>query len=143
MDKLSELTVSAIKGWEKLVVFSGLGFFSIYITGTLFSFKEYGLIKYNNLDLIIFLSLLVFTLSYVVYRYFPEKFPLWKTKWIGKILKEPVSGRAAEGKIITIILMILFLSPLAIFFKSVGLAFFILSLLNSDIAFFMGSDFFQ
>ncbi len=45
MDKLSELTINAIKGWEKLVIFSGLCIFSLYIVGMVYYFMFFDFIK--------------------------------------------------------------------------------------------------
>lgn len=117
MDKLSELTINAIKGWEKLVIFSGLCIFSLYIAGMVYYFIIFELISIFNLNLLIFFSIIIFILSYVAYRYFPGKFPHWNIKLLWKILKKSLRKKGTKSDVALISFIILFFPPFCGFFK--------------------------
>lgn len=132
MEKLLKLAADILKGWNKLVIFVGLGFFAVYV----------GIEGLNNLTdskAFIILSIIFCIVSFAEYKFYPEKFPYWNIRWTIKLLKsvsvsKPKLNRGMGLLMMLYLVIILVASPLSGILKSLGLSFYILTFFNPEVS---------
>lgn len=128
MEKILKPIFNILKTWKIFIIFFGLGVFAFYVTVKFVLSVINGELTSGSLYEVAVLSLIIFAISFIVAKFFPGRFVTWNVSWLKNLKKEKLIDR-----LIAFLALAIFFSPLTNLFVSLGLAIFLLSLINPDI----------
>lgn len=114
----------AFKAWRQFIIGTALVFFAI-LTIIKFLPIAFEIPIYITLGITI-TSLVILLISFIIFKFFPERFLNWNLNEIKRILNQSESVNAK-------LFVLIFISPLANFFMAFSLSIFIFSFLNNNI----------
>ncbi len=124
LSSIIKIIIKILRNWNKTIVGIALNSFAIYIT-VKFIFTEIFIPFYIILGITI-TSLVIFLLSFIIFKFFPYRFFNWNLKEIKKIIE-------TKNNLGWTLFVLFYISPLANYFMSFSLSVFIFSFMNSGV----------